>query len=355
MFSKIVNLALVFILSIINIIIMLVPLALILSPMIYALYYYNYQYNYTLKLYLYFFLSVTVLAIISYMLVYMVSDFLFGLTVRSYSKGAIPISKAGFLNGHKEIEQAFNYLKKRFNLQNVELLISPSLVINAYAIGSMRKKAIVITVGLANNIHNNSVNDHQYVDMLAAILGHEFSHLVNKDFLPGMLIYSNQKISNGLSWIFANIFISLANILRIIPIIGKPIALLLSLIYKIVNKALNLFYKLVFLPVYNFIYKWFSRSIEYRCDKDAAKIFGGKNMANALKTLGKGSYFSIFSTHPKTAARVNHVQNISPTAGIIKPSFLGQLVNIITIIIPIYFAYVLYGWVKVYIAYFMVH
>lgn len=315
---KLLNFALVFVLSIVNFMVMLVPLALLLFPFLY--------WFKLLGLSLH--IIVVLAGLISgYMLLYMILDSVFGFTVKQHIKGAIPISQAGFLNGHADIVAAFDYVKKRFNLSRAELYITQDMQVNAYAVGSFRKKAVIMTLGLIHRMHNVSETPAAYLDAVKGIIGHEMSHLANKDFLPGILVYSNEVAHRFISRIIRALFMVLASIFRIIPRLGATLAEMVMLFYRLVDRVMSLFYKMVFKPFYGFLYKAFSRSIEYRCDKDSAKIFGGKVVAYALSVLGKGAYFSIFSTHPATKSRMKHVESIHPNAGVIKTSLVSTLAN----------------------------
>lgn len=281
------------------------------------------------------------LCIYSYMLLYLLMDALFGFTVKNYVKHTIHYKDAGFLDSHEDIVGAFVYLKKRFNLPNVELYISQDMVVNAYAVGSMRKKAIVMTLGLIQRMYSQSSSQDAYVDAVKGILGHEMSHLINKDFLPGILVHSNEVAHRFMNRVIRGIFIILASVFLIIPRVGRTFYVLFVQAHVMIYYVSGLFFKLFFKPIYGFLYKCFSRSIEYRCDKDSAKVFGGKVMAHALSMLGKGAYFSIFSTHPKTKARISHVENIHPQPGTITPNVLSTFANIAAIIGLIGIIYVL--------------
>ena len=93
--------------------------------------------------------------------------------------------------------------------------------------------------------------------------------------------------------------------------------------------------------------KFFGRSIEYRCDRESGYAVGGQSMVLGLRALGKGSYFSIFSTHPRTKSRISRVEKINPMAGEIKPSVLNTIANTISIfmiVMVMYFATFSVNW-----------
>lgn len=319
MIAKLANFVLVLLLSFVNFVIMLLPLAVLVVPIAW---FFGIQWTGWITI-----LSFLAFGISAYMLIYLLFDFLFGVTVTYQTKTALAAPKAKFIDGHDDILEGFAFVQKRFNCKNVKLYFSQSLTPNAYAVGSMRKKAVILTLGLIQQLYDQSANRTQYIDAVRSIMAHEMSHLVNKDFLPGLLIHSNRVAHRFLSSVIRKLFMAVAFIFRIIPLVGFVISTAMNKTYQLVDFITSLFLKLAFMPIYRFLSKWFGRSIEYRCDKDAAKIFGGRVVAQSLSMLGKGAYFTIFSTHPGTQARMNHVKNVMPKGGVITASLLTQLMN----------------------------
>lgn len=274
------------------------------------------------------------------MIIYMLLDLIFGFTVRRINKGCQPIAKATSIIGQKEIIEAFEWLKKKFGVKNVNLYIDPRFnVINAYAVGSFRRKSITLTMGLIQEMQTKSHNMTEYIDAIKGVLGHEMSHLVNNDFLPGMVIHSNSVANREIARVFRYIFIIFSRLLCIVPIIGGTLASLEIQVYNMLIAILNIFYKYIFTPIYNFLKKTFGRSIEYRCDRQSAMAFGGNRMKTALSMLGKGSYFSLFSTHPSTSSRIKKVENITPEAGNINATITDKIANLICIGMVLFVCY----------------
>src|SRR5690606_36020203 len=90
-----------------------------------------------------------------------------------------------------------------------------------------------------------------------------------------------------------------------------------------------------------FFQKMLSRSVEFRCDRDAAYAFGGNRIATGLAMLGPGSYFSIFATHPRTKTRIKKVERVSPHPGHIRVPMTTHLVNVLSL------GSVFYVWYKI--------
>lgn len=332
--TKLFHFLLVYILSLINFVMMLVPLFILSLPILYL----TGQKGASIWMSV---IGGSAFCVSAFMVIYLLLDMIFGFTVKHYTRTTLPINKAGFLEGQRELVEYFEYIKTRFNMPSVELFISQDLTSNAYAVGSMRKKAVIITMGLIQRFYDQSPNKDQFLISLAGVMAHEMSHLANKDFLPGMLIYSNEIAQRFLSKIFRGFIILFIFLIRIIPYLGKLVSFFLMQIYNLVESVMGIFFRLIFMPLHHFISKWLSRSIEYRCDKDAASLFGGKNMALALSMLGKGAYFSIFSTHPRTKARIVHVQKVHIREGVIRPSLLTKGVNLAALTILLAFTYYL--------------
>jgi Zn-dependent protease with chaperone function len=271
------------------------------------------------------------------MIIYLVCDFIFGLTVRRLNKGSIPIEKAQSIYGCEDIESSFKWLKKKFNIPNVQLYIAPSFdVVNAYAIGSLRKKSVTITIGLLEKLKANASSHDQYIDAVKGVLGHEMSHLANGDYLPGLLTSANETANRCISNIIRRFFIIFANLFRFIPYVGRYIYILIIRSYNLLSWVINAFFNWVFMPAYGFLQKWFGRSVEYRCDRESSFAFGGQRMAFALSCLGEGAYFSIFSTHPRTKSRINYVKNEQPRGGIISPNIINTISNFLSVFLVIF-------------------
>jgi Zn-dependent protease with chaperone function len=215
----------------------------------------------------------------------------------------------------------------------LKLYIKNSDEINAYAVGSMGRKNIVLTVGLVHHYLKYIPDNEKFLIAIRSILGHEMSHLINKDFLPGLLIIINQKVTNLLSeilLIFFTIYLRLATKLRLQ---SNWISLAMYKIYHISSWVLSLFSRIVIDNLYEFLKRFFSREIEFRSDRQSAKAFGGINMAFSLSLLGNSGYFTLFSTHPSTKKRMRKVEVVEEKNAIIRSSALSDLSNFVSIMI----------------------
>ena len=259
-----------------------------------------------------------------FMLVYLVIDFLFGFSVRSSLKGCMRYEK---IKDYDFLTELFDQTKNKFGEKNVKLYIKNSDEVNAYAISSLGKKAIVLTSGLINHYLNECQDPKKFLYALRSIIGHEMSHLVNKDFLPTFLIITNQKVTNFISIILHVAFSFVIRIAYRLPYGGRMWGRVMSDTYMVLNFVITAFNRFVVYNIYELLRRFISRTIEYRCDRQSARAFGGQNMSRALSMLGESGYFTLFSTHPKTIARMKKVENIKITDSIIKPGFFDSLSN----------------------------
>jgi len=274
-----------------------------------------------------------------FMLVYMVIDFLLGFSVRSSLKGCVRFEK---IKDYDFLTELFNQAKNKFGEHGVRLYIKNSDEINAYAVSSLGKKAIVLTSGLIHHYLEECEDPKTFLYALRSVIGHEMSHLVNKDFLPTFLIITNQKVTNFISTLLHLAFNFAIRIFTHLPIGGPLAARTMRDSYMILNFVLTAFNRFAVYNIYELLRRFISRSIEYRCDMQSAKAFGGQNMAFALSLLGESGYFTLFSTHPKTKSRMSRVENINISGAIVKPRFVDSLANYFSlmslVVICLYFA-----------------
>ena len=274
-----------------------------------------------------------------FMLVYLFFDFIFGFSVRTSIRGCSEYSK---LKDYKFLDDVFKQVQNKFKRKNVKLLIKKSDEINAFALGGIRTSYIVIAEGLINHYLTKSHNMDDFLLAIRSVMGHEMSHIINKDYLPTYLIITNQKITNFLSNSLYFLFTIIARAVAHIPYGGRPSSRVVYSTYTLFHFLLTLFNRVVVYNVYEFVRRFISRSIEYRCDKQSSQAFGGMNMSLALSMLGKRGYFTLFSTHPATQSRINKASKIEENNKQIKPSLINYISNIASFIllisICIYFA-----------------
>ncbi len=338
MFAKPINMILVYIVTIFNVMILASPIVAVVAPLLeirdntIIIEYDTFQ-----KIKLAFFLMAFLVS--SMMLFYLILDFLFGLSLRSSLKNCQRFEKN---KDYDFLANIFDQVKDKFNEKRVKLYIKNSNEINAFAVSSLGGKAIVLTSGLINHYLKYCTDSKQFLYALRSIMGHEMSHLINKDFLPSFLIISNQKVTNFSSSLLYSAFKMTSRIMGSIPYGGKFASHTMDKTYSALNLLITFFNRFVVYSVYEFLRKFISRSIEYRCDNQSAKAFGGGNMAFALSMLGDSGYFTLFSTHPRTKARVKKVQDIKISDKIIRPKFFDSLANYLSllflVVICAYFA-----------------
>jgi hypothetical protein len=158
-------------------------------------------------------------------------------------------------------------------------------------------------------------------------MGHEMSHLVNKDFIPGLLIMVNQKVTNMVSGVLHHLLKLFLKILVILRVHNRYANNALIIFYELVDGTLTFFNRCVVYNLYEFLRKYIGRGVEYRCDKQSAQAFGGYSMGLALAYLGESGYFTLFSTHPSTKKRIKKVKDIKETGRKIRPLLSSSIAN----------------------------
>lgn len=322
MIYKLLNFILVYILSIINFVIILSPMLLFVVPIMMAQSEYIKSDSALTIVLLTFFIVSCVMVII------MLFDYLFGFSSKHFLKNTKDYTK---LKNYDVLTGIFEDIKLQFNKPNVKLLISSSDEENAFAIGNMGKQYIVITKGLLTMYLMELKNREYFLTSVKCIMGHEMSHLINKDYLPALLLQINEDATRFVSKIIFMFFNIVINILQYIPFVGRIAASLITAIYNGLDFVISFFYKYIILSIYKFIQLKINREREYRCDLQSAQATGGKFMGQALAALGENGYMTIFSSHPKTADRVKYVQNVERISTVIKPEKGNSIVNFLSI------------------------
>ncbi|MDR2527154.1 MAG: M48 family metalloprotease, partial [Rickettsiales bacterium] len=88
------------------------------------------------------FLFVNVIVLIAVFL-----DLMFGFTTKSFIKNTTPYLK---IKNYDLLTPVFEDLKLQFNRNDVELMVSNSEQINAFAVGNFKKQYVIITKGLVS-------------------------------------------------------------------------------------------------------------------------------------------------------------------------------------------------------------
>ncbi|MBL6664681.1 MAG: M48 family metalloprotease [Rickettsiales bacterium] len=338
MLSKPFSMVLVFVVAIANLLVLLSPFLALLIPFI-EMDGRVIKMDYSIFDKIGMIFCLTVFFVSFLMLVYLFLDYLFGFSVKSSLKNCVRYEK---LKDCDFLTDLFDQIKAKFGCRSVKLYIKNSEEINAYAVSSLRKRCIVLTRGIIHHYSNSCDDPKDFLYALRSIMGHEMSHLVNKDFLPALIIITNQKVTNFISRIMRFCFAVLIRVSIFFPFAGRAMARVSHDGFLLIDRIVTFFNRVIVYNLYEFLRKFVSRSIEYRCDIQSAKAFGGRNMALALAMLGSGGYFTLFSTHPRTQSRINRVEKISISGSIVRPRLFDSLANyfslMLLVTICLYFA-----------------
>ncbi len=331
MLAKPLNLILVYIVTIFNISILASPLLVLLIPFAQR---HNNSLTFSHDISQKFILGMWFLLfwVSFFMLIYFILDFLFGFSIKTSLKKCQRFEK---LPDYAFLEKIFNQVQERFLEKSVKLYVKNSTEVNAFAVSSLGSRAIVLTEGLINHYLAESDTAEEFLENLRCVLAHEMSHLINKDFLPTFLIIANQKATNIVAKLLTIIMDFSVKITALIPYTGRATSRLMLQIYYLLNFLITFFNRFIVYNFYEFLRRFASRQIEYRCDKQAAQAFGGSHMALALAFLGENGYFTLFSTHPNSKRRIHKVENIQMIDEPIRPAFSDIISNYLALLLPI--------------------
>ena len=320
MFGRILSLMFVFVIVILNFLFLLTPIIVLVSPFL------------NLEIILHhqalieriFFLIVFFVSFLT--ILYFLLDCILGFTVSFYGFKYKKYSSSS--EYYKLIEPCVKEVKERFRLSFVSVLIERSNTINAFAVGSMRKKVVIFTKALLDTIKAKAGSDEEFSLAIKAILAHEMSHLANSDYLPGLLLRTNDVVTRFVSRLIGLVITIVFYPVRFIPIFGSRLLLIPKYSIFTVAWILNFVNYKIFRNIYSFVNIYITRSIEYRADMDSARAFGGNGISLALSFIGNG-YNSIFSSHPSIQNRIKTVQVVQPEDDgvVIRPSLGMEIVN----------------------------
>ena len=189
-----------------------------------------------------------------------------------------------------------------------EVAIFPSSQMNAFATGASKNNALVaVSQGLLDNMSQGEV---------AAVVGHEMSHVANGDMVTLALI---QGVVNTFV-----VFLS-----RIIGHVVDRVILKNSHGHGIGYFVTVVIAQIVLSILASTIVMYFSRKREFVADPGGADLAGHQNMINALKRLGqvepaplpeqmaafgindKSGVMALFSSHPPIEARIRALEERS--------------------------------------------
>ncbi len=326
MFLKLLSFIIVYALSIVNFAIILLPLLFLLIPAIITET--NVIEEDSIISVMIFVLFCTSL-IMNFMILI---DFIFSISYKKFIKNTKNYEE---IEDYKFLMVPFEEIKVAFNKPNVKLLISESTEVNAFAVGNMRNQYIVLTKGLIAKYIESLTLKSDFLLAMKCILGHEMSHLANRDYLPTLLLEINKNSSEFVSKIILKIFTIFTTIIKVVPIIGSLISNVIMFIYKTLNYIILFFYKYVVLHI--------SRGKEFRCDYQSAIVSGGINVSTALSILGEDGYSTIFSSHPNTNRRIRKVREVGQLVSSNMKYFLvSDIINLIGFLVVFTAPFVLF-------------
>jgi heat shock protein HtpX len=211
-------------------------------------------------------------------------------------------------SGGGQLSEIVYALAARAELEHVpQLYIIPSMMLNAFAVGTQKTAAIAITEGLLRRLETPEI---------AAVLAHEISHVKNNDLAVMGLADIMSRFTLALSYLAA--FLAFMNIFFMITA-GEAYISWLGILLLYLAPALSSLLQL-----------GLSRAREYDADLSAARIMGNPHtLASALQKLDRhtGRFWedlmfpvpgrrvpqpSVLRSHPTTEERIARLRQLTP-------------------------------------------
>lgn len=217
---------------------------------------------------------------------------------------------------YAEVYRIFSEARSQFRLRSAKLYVADAEEINAYAIQSPTKKAVVFTTPLLDELaafwqpERSEEQRERYYGAIEGIIAHELSHLKHNDYIPSWFFYGTIRLADLIRAAVVQIIQVLIHILVIIPFVGGLIALALGLATRLVN---FISIKVFFISVPKLIRLLDAlpmRIVEQRCDNHAATLVGAGPVflgLYSLAHLGVADRLRILDDHPPTIVRVARV------------------------------------------------
>lgn len=263
-------------------------------------------------------------------IIYLFVDMLFGFTLKSFTKDCVNVNSSEDFIVYKEI---FDETLKKFDIKNVDLLLSNSEEINAYAIFSFRKKCVIVTAAMLEHIYKTFEDEKSQKDAIQGLIAHELSHLLNWDSLPNIILLSGQNVAYYLSRALNFVVDIVTIVLSFIPITAI-FAVIFKLLFTFLDRLLLAFYNYILYPAYLIVERFLGRLVEYRSDYQSAQALSWQPIYNCLLSLmhlNGNTYHSSFSTHPNTISRILNIYKTEKSLEIIEASFFTKYFSILLV------------------------
>lgn len=219
---------------------------------------------------------------------------------------------------HAEMYRIFSETRSQFRVPNARLYIADTEEINAYAIQSPTKKAVVFTrplLAALNSFWEPERSQEQmdrHYGAIEGIIAHELSHLKHNDYVPSWFFLGTIRLADLIRLLLVRLIQGLIFVLVIIPFVGPLIGIALGVATRGVNfVTLNVFS--VFVPrLIRFFDALPMRIVEQRCDNHAATVVGAGSVFLGLYSLahfGDASRLRVLDDHPPAIVRVARVHS----------------------------------------------
>lgn len=215
--------------------------------------------------------------------------------------------------GLAAVHRIFTTVRDKAKNRRARLYIADRPEVNAYAIQSPSKEAIVLTVPLLNELDSfwqpetSEEQQSRFNASLEGIFAHEFSHLKHQDYLPTWFFYGVIRVADNIRALLVKTIQVLIVVVSLIPFVGVLIGNALAIVTTIVSEITIRLFRSIIPQAIRFFDALPSRIMENRCDRHAANTVGERAIflgLYALAHVGGVDKFRVLDDHPPTIVRV---------------------------------------------------
>gem|GEM_PF-5246616 len=209
---------------------------------------------------------------------------------------------------NERIRNAFNDAREKLGMQTTPIVLMRSTenAFNAFALSSRKDNVIVVFDGLTK-----SVSDQK----LQAVIGHELGHIKNKDSLQKIMLFSIQYfIPYAAVWSNRMVYSIHAFASK-----GRVWWITLSTMVVLMGFRFAMLFVRFSLWANNFINAYAFKQSEHLADHIGANASSKQDMIDVLRIIEESennsdqkpsALYALLAEHPKTADRINFIQNI---------------------------------------------
>lgn len=212
---------------------------------------------------------------------YMVIDFLFGITPKLYNKGSLK-NYDDMPNLHW-IEPIINKLGNAFHISKVDVYIdSSSDGFSVSALRNINKDAIIIQSGVVGALYAYSANSKEMEIAMSGIIAKEMSKLTHGDWIGSSFLFAQSKLVVFINLMFKRICQGIQSVVSAVPVVGSVLKKIIQLYYFICSVIVEFVSEVFIVYIFNFVKAVFSHFALRRNEFETMKAAGNMSLILAL-------------------------------------------------------------------------